>query len=307
MESDFKYRKILVHSVSSKDKKELGSFLREIPLNEKKLANFAQNSVLPDTYRTLVWKVLLNITPRYAESHSYVRQQQDLVYEDLWRTLKVLRLRIPIALSNGEYSGVSNGSNGKLADVQNPEPEHYLLMWLISEAKLLHDPISQMRCDENRGYIIIAHRLSTFFDHPVEFFHFYSALWSLLQKNKEAILDAYNDAIALLKKKNGNLHLHLLRVGLFGSNIMKNHCLSLFCDIFPESAVEKILDKIIAGAFKITTYVVVSLLSHMEQSLLTADNVERIRNCFIQLRKEEADLIVQKALTHWNSRNSPRK
>ena len=300
MDSGRKYRQ-LVHSRNfNRDRKLIEGFLSERPIDKDKLANFSKNSVLPDTYRVLVWKVLLDISPKYAESHDYNRQQQKLIFDDLWRTLKVLHLRgynNVVSVSNGNYNGLSNGSFDS-TESSIPEPDHYLFMWLINTAKLLHNAKYQLRTSEHQRYITIAHKLSSYFDDPVDLFHFYSALWTLLQINEGALLSTTDDAIALLRKHDTPLHVHLLRIKVFSSDILQYHCLTLFCDIFPESAVEKVLDKIIAKSFKIIAYVLLYLLLHLKPSLHDCNTVESIRNCLLQLRKEEADLIVKKALDH---------
>ena len=288
------------------EKRAVEALLKETPLNGKKFAHFAQRSIVPAAYRNLVWKLLLGITPRYAESQDYVTQQQTLMYEELWCALKALRLT-SISI---ELDGI-NGHDGYVApDSKNchvlttscpetPYPEHYVLMWLMSEAKLLYNPRQQLMSKENLQFISIAKKVSNFFDSPVEVYHVCSSLWSFILKNQGPISDAVQEAIGMLKKEHDVYHLHLLKLGIFTSTLLYDQCVSLFCDIFPESAVEKILDKVLAKSFRILSFVVVALLVHLRRSVASVTTVEGVRNLMFQIRKEEADLIITSALDQW--------
>lgn len=298
------YEKVGLREVE--EKRAVEALLKEKPLDEKKFANFCQRSIVPAAYRILVWKLLLHITPRYAESQDYVRQQQNLMYDELWRTLKSLGLVNLVDKGNeylnDHYHPVMDGiqiSNEKKAGSETPVPEHYLLMWLISEAKLLHNPKDQLKLTECQQFLAIVKKISSFFDNPVDIFQVCSSLWSLLLKNQQAISDALQEAIGMLRKENDILHHHLLKVGLFSSNLLMNLCLSLFCDIFPETAIEKILDKVIAGAFRVLAFVTVSLLVHLRQQLASVSTVNDVKSVLSHIRKEEAEILVTSALDQW--------
>lgn len=299
------YEKVGLREVE--EKRAVEALLKEQPMNERKFANFAQRSIVPATNRTAVWKFLLGITPRYAESQEYVGQQQTLMFEELWRALKSLGLGNVATLGEETVNGhdsLGNAGNTKFASGSKPWsdvplPEHYLLMWLMSEAKLLFDIRQQLRTKQNQHFIAIARKVSCFFDTPVDIYHVCASIWSLLLKNEQAILDAIQDAIGMLRKENDYLHLHLFKMGLFSSSLLKHQCFSLFCDIFPETAIEKILDKIFAGAFRVLSFVIVAMLVHQRRPLIATSSVEGVRNVISNIRKEEAEIIVTSALDHW--------
>ncbi|KAK7067546.1 TBC1 domain member 7 [Halocaridina rubra] len=299
------YGKVGLHDVE--DKRAVEALLKEQPLNPKKLAHFAQRSVVPATHRNEVWKIMLDITPRYAESRDYVAQQHTLMYEELWDALKALGLAsISYGVDgiNGHdfYALCMDSKQSKTGAKSYPEtpfPEHYVLMWLMSEAKLLYNPRQQLKSKENMHFIAIARKVSSFFENPGDVYHVCSSLWALLLRNQTMIMDALQEAIGMLRKEHDVLHLHLLKIGLFTSPLLLDQCLSLFCDILPESAIEKILDKIIAKAFRILSFVVFALLVNLRRSMASVATVEGVRNLMTQIRKEEGDLIVTSALEQW--------
>ncbi|XP_071533962.1 TBC1 domain family member 7 isoform X1 [Panulirus ornatus] len=298
------YEKVGLREVE--EKRAVEALLKEKPLDEKKFASFCQRSIVPAAYRILVWKLLLHITPRYAESQDYVRHQQTLMYDELWHTLKSLGLVNLVDKGteylNDHYHPIMDGvqiANENKAGLETPVPEHYLLMWLISEAKLLHNPRDQLKLTECQQFLAVVKKISSFFDNPVDIFQVCSSIWSLLLKNQQAISDALQEAIGMLRKENDILHHHLLKLGLFSSNLLMNLCLSLYCDIFPETAIEKILDKVIAGAFRVLAFVTVSLLLQLRQPLASVSTVSGVRSVLSQIRKEEAEILVTSALDQW--------
>lgn len=288
------------------DKRAVEALFKEQPLDERKFSNFCQRSVVPGAYRFLVWKLLLHVTPRYAESQDYVRQQQTLMFEELWRTLKSMGLQNIVVLGNDSSSDLTlpvidevNTKHKNKDGYDIPIPENYLLMWLISEAKLLYSPKDQLKYKAYQHFLKIVIKIQNLFDNPVDVFHVSSALYSLLRKNETAISNAVMEAIGMLRKENDSLHRHLMKVGLFSSTLLVDLCLSLFCDIFPETAVEKILDKVIAGAFRVFAFVIFSLLVHLKQPLMSVSSVENARSIINMIRKDEAEILVTSALDQW--------
>lgn len=287
------------------DKRTVETYLKEQPLDEKKFAHFCHRSVVPGAYRFLVWKLLLHVTPRYAESQDYVMQQQTLLFDDMWHILKTLKLENVVVVRNDNTSDLSlpvDDVTVKMvikSEDEAPTPENYLLMWLISKAKLLYDIRKQLKKSECQHFLQIAKKISCLCDNPVEIFHVCSSLYSLLLKNHAVITDAVMEAIGMLRKENASLHYHLMKIELFTSSLLLDLCLSVFCDIFPETAVEKILDKVIAGAFRVFAFVTYSLLVHLKQPLASVSSVKGIMSILYTIRKEEAEILVNSALDQW--------
>lgn len=295
------------------NKQELLNLLGEKPVNIGKLSQFTRKTTVPSNYRTVVWKLLSGITPCFAESQEFVHHQHTLMYDDLFQALKSLKLAAPIIHKDNEPNGHSMFSqsvtiklnrNHYINDIKNPEPEHFFLMWLISEARLLRNPEIQLNAPENQKYILIGHKLHCLIDDSVDMFHICSSLWTSLRKNDALVKECVQSAIGLLHKKNDSLHRHLNKIGLFNDTLLEDHSLSLFCEIFTESSIEKIIDKIFAGSFEILTYLIVTLLIHLQNSLFMATSVEKVRNIFYQIRKEQADIVLTTTLEAWHKKNS---
>jgi len=298
------YTKVGLHE--AEEKRALESLFKEQPLDKNKFSHFSSRSIVPGAYRILVWKLLLGVTPQYAESQDYVHRQQVLIFEDLWQVLKTLNL------GNSHSSEGSNGisqdpslygtfeRNRFVSESQNPDGEHYVLMWLISKTKLLYNPHQQLKTRENRGFINIARKLSAFFDNPVDVYHVSTALWDHLLRHKKMIEDILQDSIGMLRKENVMLHYHLFRIGLFSSTILLDECLALFSEIIPNAAFGKIVDKVIAGCFKVLSFVVVTMLDHHSQELSSVRTVEGVRNVLSQTKKEDGDRIINSAIDQWH-------
>ncbi|CAL4110680.1 unnamed protein product [Meganyctiphanes norvegica] len=298
------YTKVGLHE--AEEKRALESLFKEQPLDKNKFSHFSSRSVVPSSYRILVWKLLLGITPQYAESQDYVHRQHVLIFEDLWQVLRTLNL------ANSHTAEGSNGimqdpslygtyeRNRFVSESQNPDGEHYVLMWLISKTQLLYNPQQRLKTRENRGFVSIARKLSAFFDNPVDVFHMSSALWDHLLRNRKIIEDVLQDSIGMLRKENVMLHYHLFRLGLFSSTILLDECLALFSEIIPNIAFGKIVDKVIAGCFKVLSFVVVAMLDHHSQELSTVRTVEGIRNVLSQTKKEDGDRIINSAIDQWH-------
>ncbi|KAL7644994.1 UNVERIFIED_CONTAM: hypothetical protein RMT77_004818 [Armadillidium vulgare] len=317
---NFTFRKHYIGNVEFSDsasKQALQVILREQPIDIKKLTEFTLKTTLPSTHRTVVWKLLCGITPRFAASQEFVHQQHMLMFQDLFRTLRILRLGAPLTANHiGETNNHSNGGiqaslklyrngwNGHLCDVKNPEPEHLFLMWLISESRLIRDPESQLLHPENQCYILTGHKLHCLIDDPIELFHISCSLWTLMRLNESEIRNCVKSAAILLKKKNDCLHHHLSHIGLFSHPFLEEQSLCLFCEIFQESSIEKIFDKVFAGSFKIISILIVCLLCQLQHSLLTSMSVENVRNILYQIRKEQADIVLSSTLDIFHKKTS---
>lgn len=107
------YEKVGCRSVE--EKRSLEILLKEKPLNRTKLRQFCLRFTVPSVHRALLWNLLLGkigekkklisvftsvliryvssgLAPVFCDSHDYVMAQWSMVYEDLLRALKVIRL-----------------------------------------------------------------------------------------------------------------------------------------------------------------------------------------------------------------------
>lgn len=299
------YKKVGLREVE--EKRALEALLKEQPLDVERLAAFCWKSAVPAAHRHLVWKLLLKVVPRHAESHDYVRQQQRLAYQELWRAVSALGLT--------GYNDVATAAGDGLHDYQIPNyhhhprragpgpdtlrPEDQLFMWLVSRGQLLHPPRELLRRPESQQFLAIVGKTAGLMDCPVDVFWVSSALWTLLRDNQAAVASAVTEAVSALRRENRALHRHLLQINLFSSGLLTELCLSLFCDIFPESAMEKILDKVVAGAFSVLGCLAAALLLHLQQPLSTATTTTGVKSVLSNMRKEEAEVVVAAALEQW--------
>ncbi|KAG0717038.1 TBC1 domain family member 7 [Chionoecetes opilio] len=302
-----KYKKVGLREVE--EKRALEALLKEQPLDVVRLATFCCRSAVPAAHRHLVWKLLLQVVPRHAESHDYVRQQQRLTYEELWRAVSSLGLTGYMDVSaltsacDGHYEYNNHNyyhhprRTGSRPDA--PWPEDQLFMWLVSRGLLLHPPGELLRQPESQQYLAIVRKTAGLMDCPVDVFWVSSAVWSLLRDNREAVAAAVKEAAGTLRREHQALHSHLVRINVFSSGLLMDLCLSLFFDIFPDSAMEKVLDKVVAGAFGLLGCLTAALLLHLHQPLTIATTATGVKSVLSGMRKEEAEMVVATALEQW--------
>ena len=68
------YEKVGFRSVE--EKKSLEILLKEKPLDKVKLKQFCLRFTVPCAYRNSLWKLLLNVTPRYSNNLDFVIKQR---------------------------------------------------------------------------------------------------------------------------------------------------------------------------------------------------------------------------------------
>lgn len=68
------YEKVGFRNVE--EKKSLEILLKDKPLDRIKLKQFCLRFTVPGIYRNLLWKLLLNVTPRYPDSLDFVIKQR---------------------------------------------------------------------------------------------------------------------------------------------------------------------------------------------------------------------------------------
>lgn len=309
------YKKVGLREVE--EKRALEALLKEQPLDLERLTNFCWRSSVPAAHRHLVWKLLLQVVPRHAESHDYVRQQQRLAYEELWHAISALGLTgytdiTPVANAtdglfeyhnHNYYHHPRRGGSGPEA----PRPEDQLFMWLVSRGQLLHPPRELLRQPESQQFLAIVRKTAGLMDCPVDVFWVSSSVWALLRDNRAAVTAAVTEAAGTVRREHPTLHHHLVRSGIFSSGLLTDLCLSLFYDVFPESAMEKVLDKVVAGAFGILGCLTAALLLHLQQPLTTAATAMGVRSVLSNMRKEEAEVVVAAALEQWLKAGVDRK
>ena len=309
------YKKVGLREVE--EKRALEALLKEQPLDVERLTTFCWRSAVPAAHRHLVWKLLLQVVSRHAESHDYVRQQQRMTYEELWRAISALGLTgyTDITAVTAASDGLHECHNHNYfqhprrirSGPDTPWPEDQLFMWLVSQGQLLHPPGELLRRPDSQQFLAIVRKTASLMDCPVDVFWVSSALWELLRNNQAAVAAAVAEAAGTVRREHHALHHHLVRIGVFSSGLLTDLCLSLFYDIFPESAMEKVLDKVVAGAFGLLGCLIGALLLHLQMPLITAGSITGVKSVLSNMRKEEAEMVVAAALEQWLKARVDRK
>lgn len=83
----------ILHSVGDvSEKTRLQELLNLEPIPVTRLTDFCSKYKMPDQYRHIVWKLILNQVPIFAENCKFVREQREMMYWDAWRSLLAMRL-----------------------------------------------------------------------------------------------------------------------------------------------------------------------------------------------------------------------
>lgn len=77
---------------SVEEKKSLEILLKERPFDKAKLKQFCLRFTVPAIHRNFLWKILLGVTPVYAESQQFVSVQRRTEFNDLRNALRVAKI-----------------------------------------------------------------------------------------------------------------------------------------------------------------------------------------------------------------------
>ena len=259
--------------------KELAAILKFDVIDLEKLKNFCLRFSVQESYRHLIWKILLDVLPPHQQSHSFVAAQRKEQYDDLYHALEVLRLieddmSLPIL-----YLKMLLLERGELCFGYQAYPWH---LAFLSVAASIVDMV-----DDPADCYWISVRLQFFFEKL-----------NLCESSKD--FDVI--VVSIVERESKKLYLHLDGVNFFPSDIVKQWHERGFSSLFSfEGCLEHIWDIALGGGYTILPHLSAHLLLVMERNLLKLDALPEVEKYLgrVPLPCEIADLACRRAIESW--------
>ncbi|KAL0811599.1 hypothetical protein ABMA28_009972 [Loxostege sticticalis] len=172
------------------EKKSLEILMKEKPWDKMKLKQFCLRFTVPAAYRNVVWKVLLDILPVYADSHQFVMEQRTDQYNDLLYAVEML----------------------ELADMKAPRSKILLEMWLLDNEERKPPIFRETNFSSGDTFVPIVETLLELYDDEVDIYWLAKNLTEVvkqMQKDLPKLKEAFQ---TMLEKEDGELYNHLLDV-----------------------------------------------------------------------------------------------
>ncbi|KAL0281308.1 UNVERIFIED_CONTAM: hypothetical protein PYX00_002335 [Menopon gallinae] len=274
------YEKVGFRNVE--EKKSLEILLKDNPPDCIKLKQFCLRFTVPGLYRNLLWKLLLNVTPRYMNNLKFVTAQRTEVYEELVRALQVM----------------------KLINNDTPKPDLFLLMWLLETGQLKFDLNLQMDDMVFKGFTAISNSLIKIFDDDVDTYWISKGFYTSVKNFHDCIPKLVEASKTILEREDKVLFKHLSELGIFDGSEIAISFNCLFADILHETALVKIWDKIVGGSFKILPFVAVILFTTLRRNLLNITCKSTVFDELKGITEEISEVIANKAIELWQQYGS---
>ena len=279
-------------------KKTLELLLGENPLNQDKLRSFSHQFILPAIYRSLVWKVLLDIAPVCKDSSSFINKERQGHYDDLKQALISMHMFTERTDATASHP-----------QIRKSTPKNIALMYLLDKGMLsvLHgnilkrdghkifvlESISQIVCgiisDECDCFWISKH----LYDRQEMFINNFGKLPQHVQY--------------YLQLEDQRLFEHLCDIQLFKMIPYDRWFQTYFSSIFVDCLeyLEKILDKLVAGSCNILVFVCVALLLTFSLKLKQLRSSEEALKLISYLKEDAGLAVIDKTMELWDQhRNS---
>ncbi|KAK6644580.1 hypothetical protein RUM43_000847 [Polyplax serrata] len=277
----FYYEKVGFRSVE--EKKSLEILLKEKPLDKIKLKQFCLRFAVPGVYRNLLWKLLLNVTPRYSDNVDFVSRQRTEVYEELYHALQVMNL----------------------ITSETPKPHLFLLMWLLETGQLKLNLKSQLDDDMFKGLIEISRSLLNIFTDDVDIYWISKGFYTAVKNMHESIPKVIDATKVVLEREDKILYRHLNEIEAFDKVQISKWLNCLFAGALNEIALVKIWDKIVGGSFKILAFVAVVIFLTLRRSIMQSNSTEPLMEELKNISEDTSEVIVNKATELWQQYGSP--
>ncbi|CAD6240790.1 GSCOCG00008919001-RA-CDS [Cotesia congregata] len=280
------YEKVGFRSVE--EKKSLEILLKEQPFDKAKLKQFCLRFTVPVIHRNFLWKILLDITPIYTESHDFVAMQRKKEFHDLEKALRVT----------------------KIVDENSKSHQTLLIMWLLRKRRAKLDINSQLESSLFRAMSRMAESLWHIMDGDQEYEKKIDIYW-LLSGFLDHVDKFYNDVgrliectLALLEKEDSDLYEHLLQFEVFNNIPFDRWFCSCFAETICDGSLPKIWDKIAVGAYKILAFVAAVIFITLRRFLLNCDSLDCVLDTISHINEETSEMIVNKAIELWQQSGS---
>ncbi|EDO34604.1 predicted protein [Nematostella vectensis] len=259
-------------------KKALAILLKDNPIDLSRVATFSCKFSLPAVYRTLVWKILLGVLPPYQDAHPFVEEQRREQCKDLKHALQIMQ---------------NEECNMDVADVIS---KMYVLqeggLCLISIPQRMQECASQIRAV-----------VEVFVDMFEDFDDLYWLSVKFIQLQQFTPLDKMAKLLQhYLQTEDSTLFSHLNSLGAFHYLPYQRWFESSFAKDLPDTCMERIWDKVVAGSTKILVIVGVALLLFFKHSLMGAKSPKTVTDILEKTFDEDTCLIiVNKAMELWDT------
>ncbi|CAG0913539.1 unnamed protein product [Notodromas monacha] len=269
------YRKVGFNIVD--EKKTLESLLKESCIDLENLKQYCARFLLTADRRLLVWKIVLGVLPKFASSHDFVAQQRREQYEDLFRSVDVLK-----AVPRG----------GHLS-------RKFVLMWAIETRKwepetnrwLSEKPA---QCMETLSKAL----LSMFPGNESDCYWLAKSIVStrILRMEKQLTLMTEN-FWSVLEREDGELHAHIVGRKAQESVPIESWFLTLFAVVLHHEALLKVWDRVVGGQDKTVVNIAIAVVVHSRAALLSQNNIpmmrENLLKCVTETLLDSEDASIQ--------------
>ncbi|XP_043289769.1 TBC1 domain family member 7 isoform X2 [Venturia canescens] len=239
-------------------------------------------------HRNFLWKILLGVTPVYAESQHFVSAQRRIEFEDLQNALKV----------------------AKIMEEGTKPHQVYLTMWLLRTRRAKIDMTAQLETPLFRAMSKIAESLwhvtegDHEFDRLVDMYWLLSGFLDHVQKFCRDVSRLQECTISLLEREDSGLYKHLVKLEALQSVPFEFWFCSCFAGNISDGSLPKIWDKIAVGAYKILVFVAVVILTTLRRLVFKCNTVEGILDTITNINEETSEVIVNKAIELWQQSGS---
>ncbi|XP_013165346.1 PREDICTED: TBC1 domain family member 7 [Papilio xuthus] len=259
------------------EKKSLEILMKEKPWDKVKLKQFCLRFMVPASYRNLVWKVLLDIIPVYADSHQFVMEQRKQQYGDLLYAVDML----------------------DLVDMSAPRTEILLAMWLLENEERRPPLFPETNFNSADTFLPIAKTLIELYDNEVDVYWLCKSLTDIvrnMQKDLPKLKEAFQ---SMLEKEDVELFNHLVDINALDVLPLTKWFNSCFAGVLDVTSLPKIWDKVCSGAPKILSVVAVMLVITLRRNILKAQNGDEVLKCVSEIPEQCEEVVANKAIELW--------
>ncbi|XP_022113345.1 TBC1 domain family member 7 [Pieris rapae] len=259
------------------EKKSLEILMKEKPWDRVKLKQFCLRFTVPAAYRNLVWKVLLDILPVYADSHQFVMEQRTEQYNDLLYAVEML----------------------ERVEMTAPRSEVLLAMWLLELEEREPPMFPETNYSSADTFIPIAKSLLELYDHEVDVYWISKGLTDIvrnMQKDLVKLKEAFQN---MLEKEDGELYNHLIEIKALEKLPLTKWFNCGFAGVLDDSSLTKIWDKVCSGAPKILSFVAVMLIMTLRRNILRATSADQVLKCVSEIPEQCEEVVANKAIELW--------
>ncbi|XP_005105702.1 TBC1 domain family member 7 [Aplysia californica] len=268
------------------EKKSVESLLKEQPIQKEKLGQFCLRFGIPAVYRTYVWKLLLGVLPLNRSTEKYVWGHREEQVKELERAAVLVRPQC----------------------LDETLEQKILRMKLIEDGAL---PIQDKFLEQdptNQYFVSIAQAVSglTSSESEADLFWISTRFFRHISSNIYSSLPQFPElTLQCLQKEDVDhrLHQHLCDLRMLEAPLLSFWFHTCFASVLPESALERIWDRVISGSAQILVYVAVSILLTLRRPLLALTTSDDMLTYLKHIPEDCGDRIVNEALEllHKNS------